>query len=299
MINITKWKQNGLTVAGGNGPGNRLDQLNKPTGIYIDDDDNQTIYIVDAGNHRVMEWKSNATSGRVVAGGNKHGYRTNQLHNPKDVIIDKQTDSIIICDAGNRRVVRWSRQKSTNGEILMRNIFCEGITADNEGHFYISDSQLDEVRRWGVGVNRGTKVAGGYFQINKKYKASTSGYLYVDEDGSIYTSDATNHVVVKWTEHADKDIFVAGDISLTQLNRPMGIVVDHLGNVYVADANTSQVFYWIKGKNEGRVVVGENKGGSGTNQLKYPTDLSFDKEGNLYVVDTLNHRVQKFLLDTE
>jgi hypothetical protein len=46
-INInTKWKQNGFTIAGGNGKGNQLNQLHWPYGIYVDDDD-QCIYIAD------------------------------------------------------------------------------------------------------------------------------------------------------------------------------------------------------------------------------------------------------------
>ena len=63
-----RWQQIGLTVAGGNGQGNGNNQLSNPWGFYIDDD--QTIYIADQSNHRIIEWKWNATSGQVVAGGN-------------------------------------------------------------------------------------------------------------------------------------------------------------------------------------------------------------------------------------
>ncbi|CAF4276111.1 unnamed protein product, partial [Rotaria magnacalcarata] len=63
-----RWKQNGLTVAGGNGQGNGINQLSYPHGLYVDDD--QTVYVADQYNHRIVEWKSGATSGQVVAGGN-------------------------------------------------------------------------------------------------------------------------------------------------------------------------------------------------------------------------------------
>ncbi len=46
-INInTKWTQYGKTIAGGNGKGIQLNQLDRPQGIYLDDDD-QSIYIAD------------------------------------------------------------------------------------------------------------------------------------------------------------------------------------------------------------------------------------------------------------
>lgn len=48
-----KWKQNGTTIAGGNGKGNKSNQLNLPGGVYVDD--NQTVLIVDQMNSRIVE----------------------------------------------------------------------------------------------------------------------------------------------------------------------------------------------------------------------------------------------------
>ena len=97
------WKQNGLTVAGGNGKGNQINQLYYPAGISIDDD--QTLYIADSKNDRVLEWKLNATSGRIVAGGNGKSDQMNQLNTPTHVIIDREKNSLIIADRGNERVM--------------------------------------------------------------------------------------------------------------------------------------------------------------------------------------------------
>ncbi|CAF4512990.1 unnamed protein product, partial [Rotaria sp. Silwood2] len=77
-----KWTQNDVTIAGGQGAGNALNQLNKPHGVYVDDD--QTVYIADTNNHRIVAWKPDATSGQVVAGGNGQGNRLNQLNQPTD-----------------------------------------------------------------------------------------------------------------------------------------------------------------------------------------------------------------------
>ncbi|CAF5103909.1 unnamed protein product, partial [Rotaria sp. Silwood1] len=132
-----RWQQNGLTVAGGNRDDNGINQLSKPCGLYVDDD--QTIYVADQYNHRIMEWKRDATSGQVVAGGNGQGSGTHQLSNPLDVIVDKETDSLIICDRLNKRVVRWPRQNRTSGETIISNINCWGLTMDENGSLYIVD----------------------------------------------------------------------------------------------------------------------------------------------------------------
>ncbi|CAF5114008.1 unnamed protein product, partial [Rotaria sp. Silwood1] len=106
-----KWAQNGITVAGGNGNGSETNQLNWPYGLYVDDD--QTIYVADCYNHRIVEWKSGATNGKVVAGRNGSGNGADQLNYPFDVIIDKESDSFIISDGANNRVVRWPRRNGT------------------------------------------------------------------------------------------------------------------------------------------------------------------------------------------
>ncbi|CAF4442375.1 unnamed protein product [Rotaria sp. Silwood2] len=65
------WSPNGTTVAGGHDVGEELNQLNRPHGLYVDE--NQTVYVADLGNHRIVAWPAGATSGQVVAGGNGPG----------------------------------------------------------------------------------------------------------------------------------------------------------------------------------------------------------------------------------
>ena len=74
LINITptttnlKWKQQATTIAGGNGLGNQLNQFNEPFGICVDDQQ-QTIYVADQYNHRIIKWKFGERNGEVIAGG--------------------------------------------------------------------------------------------------------------------------------------------------------------------------------------------------------------------------------------
>ncbi|CAF1534168.1 unnamed protein product, partial [Didymodactylos carnosus] len=56
----------GIVVAGGNGSGNRLDQLSYPQYVFVDRD--HSVYVSDWGNDRVMKWVEGAKQGIVVAG---------------------------------------------------------------------------------------------------------------------------------------------------------------------------------------------------------------------------------------
>ncbi|CAF3793852.1 unnamed protein product [Rotaria sp. Silwood1] len=294
-----KWSQNGITVAGGNGWGSQTNQLYYPLGLYVDDD--RTIYVADHLNHRIVKWKSGATNGKVVAGGNEYGNGAHQLNRPVDVIIGKESDSLVISDRDNKRVVRWPRLNGTSGETIISNIACVGLTMDDNGSLYVVDDEKHEVRRYQIGDTKGTVVAGGNGEGNRSDQLSEPRYVFVDRDHSVYVSDGVNHRVMKWEEGAKQGIVVAGGQgqgnSLAQLNNPQGVVVDQLGTVYVTDDGNHRIMRWPNGATQGSVIVDGNGKGAQSNQLNYPIGLSFDRHSNLYVVDWGNHRVQKFNIE--
>ena len=245
-----------------------------------------------------MEWKSGATSGQVVAGGNGQGTGTHQLSDPFDVIVDKERDSLIICDYSNARVVRWPCRNGTSGQTIITNIDCVGLTMGENGSLYVTDAEKDEVRLYRRGESQGTVVAGGNGSGNRLDQLSEPTCVFVDRDHSVYVSDSGNNRVMKWVEGAKQGIVVAGgqgeENGLTQLSSPRGVVVDQLGTVYVADCVNDRIMRWPKGATQGSVIVGGNGRGEQSNQLIGPAGLSFDRHGNLYVVDYWNHRVQQF-----
>ena len=264
--------------------------------MYVDDD--QTIYVVDRGNHRIMEWKKDTTVGRIVAGGKGHGNGNNQLNCPWNVIVDKQTDSLVISDSNNRRVVRWSRQNGTTGETIISNVYAWGLAMDKDGCLYVSDIEKHEVRRYKIGETNGTLVAGGNEGGARLDQLNAPYFIFVDQNHSVYVSECSNYRVTKWVKGAREGIVVAGGQGagngLRQLSNPRGVIVDQSGTVYVADEGNHRVMRWLKDANEGSVIVGGNASGTQSNQLSAPSDLSFDRENNLYILDRGNHRVLKF-----
>ncbi|CAF4339233.1 unnamed protein product, partial [Adineta steineri] len=255
-------------------------------------------YIADAWNHRIVKWKLNSNQGQIIAGGNGYGNQNNQLSSPMNIIFDKQNNSFIIADWGNRRVIRYFDQNQTNPQILISNISCEGLTIDRDGFIYVSDSKNNEVRRWKQGDTKGELVAGGNGQGNHLNQLNKPANIFIDEDYSLYISDYNNHRVMKWGKYAKEGTIVAGGNgegdSLKQLSPPEGVVVDHLGHIYVADRENNRVMRWCEGDEEGEILVGGNGQGNQSNQVNWPTGLSFDNEENLYVVDWENRRIQKY-----
>ncbi|CAF2984763.1 unnamed protein product [Rotaria sp. Silwood2] len=209
-----RWSQNGKTIAGGNGYGDATNQLHWPYGLFIDDD--QTMIIADYENDRIVQWKMGDTNGRIVAAGKGE---ENQLNRPIDVLIDKETDSLIICDAGNGRVVRWSRRSgTTHGESLIDNIQCYALFMDDQRYLYVSDEKRDEVRRYQIGDKNGIIVAGGNGKGANLNQLNLPTYIFVDQQQAVYVSDNKNHRVIKFNKGAKEGIVVAGDQMLSFQN---------------------------------------------------------------------------------
>ena len=289
-----------MTIAGGNDQDTRLDQLNSPRGISLDDE-NQIIYIADSDNHRIVEWRLDRNTTRIVAGGNGPGDELDQLNEPSDVIIDRQNDDLIIADRGNRRVIRRSRYSNSPAQIIIRKIDCDRLVMHKDGTLYVSDYTNNAVRRWQKGKRHKQIVVGGNGEGNQLNQLNNPASLFVDDDHTLYICDTNNHRVMKWMKDAEEGIVVAGGNGqgdqLKQLSWPHGVIVDQSGQIYVADFDNNRVMRWCEGEKEGTMVVDGNNYEEQGSQLNCPVSLSFDDEGNLYVVDLGNDRIEKFERD--
>ncbi|CAF1127343.1 unnamed protein product [Adineta steineri] len=150
------YNNEGVVVAGGNGKGDQRSQLNDPTFIFIDEE--QSIYVSDRDNHRVMKWRKGAREGRIVAGGNGEGANFNQLSYPQGVIVD-DLDQIYVADSENHRIMRWCEGKE-EGEIVVggngkgnqtNQLDCPmGLSFDDERNLYVVDSGNDRIEKFEI-----------------------------------------------------------------------------------------------------------------------------------------------------
>lgn len=79
-----------------------------------------------------------------------------------------------------------------------------------------------------------------------------------------------------------------------QLQRPFGLFVDSFNSLYIADAANHRVQKYLYNSSSGTTVAGQANGASGTgaNFFRYCSDVAVDSNGNIYVADILNSRIQ-------
>jgi len=149
-------KREGRIVAGGNGRGNKLNQLNNPTHIFVDRE--ETIYVSDKENRRVMKWYKGASEGIIVAGGQGQGNSLKQLYCPEGLLVNEVGD-IYVADWWNHRVMCWplgSKEGRVvvggNGEGKGSNQlnYPIGLSFDAENNLYVADFCNHRIQRFHI-----------------------------------------------------------------------------------------------------------------------------------------------------
>ncbi|CAF1437822.1 unnamed protein product [Adineta ricciae] len=232
----------------------------------------------------LKKWKQNA---QTVAGGNGDGKQLNQLSNPHGIFLDKK-QNIFVVDFSNHRIMKWNKNDQQGQILAGGNEQGKRIDQLNHPKDMIVDKQNHSLIIADMGNRRIIQ-----------WKNQNQQEILIDNVGY-----CENHRVMKWRKDAQEGIIVAGGNGqgnrLNQLNSPQGIFVDDLNQIYIADCGNDRIMRWREGDKNGEIIVGINYGQTEClNQLHSPTDISFDVQGNLYVADYGNHRIQRFDLNCE
>jgi sugar lactone lactonase YvrE len=193
--------------------------------------------------------------------------------------------------------------------------FPAAIWKTASGNLYIADSINHRVR---LVAPDGTirTVAGdgesGYRGDDASATAARISSAYgvaADSAGNIYIADTLNSVVRRVSSTGTITTFAGtglrgfsgdgGPARDALLSNPTGLALDAAGNLYIADTGNSRI---RKIGTDGRIstVAGsftESFGGDGhpatEASLNRPAAVAVDAAGNLYIADTVNHRVRK------
>ncbi|CAF3955499.1 unnamed protein product [Rotaria magnacalcarata] len=143
----------GITVAGkaSGVAGSDLRSLRYPVSIFIDNND--TLYVVDRDNHRIVKYFVNTSTGVLVAGTGTPGSTASELSSPKDVAID-QYGAVIVADSNNYRIQSFLSGIITSGSTLpfnsLSNVLGQmrdlRINVNNE--IYVTDSNQRQVTKY-------------------------------------------------------------------------------------------------------------------------------------------------------
>ena len=261
-----------------NGTGSEA-RFNKPHGLVVVGD--SAVYVCDMKSHTIRKVTYNGVvttfAGIMGQAGPADGFRTVATFNQPEAIAVNSKGELFVADSYNFTI----RKIAVNGEVSTfagiagkagyadgegsQALFNKplGIAIDGKDNIYVADSDYD-----GTGGNSLIR------KISPKGKVSTLAGI----------PSKPGH-----TDGKAKD---------SQFDRLVGIAATSEGEVFVADTEADLI---RKIDKHGRVttiggVYLNEKFADGTGadaRFADPQSIAVDREGNLYIADTFNHRIRK------
>ena len=283
-----------LAVWGSEGKGDG--QFIYPRDVAVDGAGN--VYVVDYGNQRIQkftgdgrlltQWGAAGASTGILdrlfgRGGQQEGFKALFA-----LDLDPQ-EHLVALDSEEGAIWRFSSEGRPIEKIDLSPVGLFGprdVAVGSEGEIYVVDTggsrlvKLDAAGRsvtaWG---SRGT--APGQF-------IEPSG-VAIDGEGNLLVADASNGRVQKF----DPTGKLLAIWPITGQGGADGsrIAVAPDGRIFVTDSHNDRL---LELDTDGQVVHIWGRGGVEGGEFLLPTGITVDAEGNVYVADTGNHRVQKF-----
>ncbi|MDA9887899.1 NHL repeat-containing protein, partial [Flavobacteriaceae bacterium] len=294
-------------------------KFNSPTGITTDASGN--IYVADASNHKIRK----ITPEGVVTtfAGSTAGFADGigtaaQFDYPHHIAIDT-SGNLYVTDYNNHKIRKITPEgvvttfagsgalgdDDGTGAAASFNK-PTGITLDASGNVYVADGLNHKIRKITPEGEVSTLAGSAEGYEDGTGAAAKFNYplgITIDTSGNLYVADNGNHRIRKITTLGVVTTFAGRNRSFADglgtaayFTSPTGITIDTSGNLYVVDYQNYRI---RKITPEGLVstiagsTLGIEDGPGAVAKFNYPSGITIDASGNLYVTE--RHSIRKML----
>ena len=280
------------------------------------------IYVADTNNHRIRRVATDGTT-TTFAGEGKAGLLNGTgtkawFNRPFDIDADP-AGKLVVADRDNHTIrsitakaevttlAGTGAQGYTEGAADKARFYHPwGVAVAGQGVVYVADRTNHRVRKIAAGTV--TTLAGSSYgfadgpgaQAQFRYPIG----IDVDASGNVIVADENNHRIRRVTPAGNVTTlagsgtagFTDGGAATARFNRPWGVLVDGQGRLFVADRYNHRVreigggvvSTWV-----GTGAQGTADGLASAAQLRFPTGLTADASGYVYIADANNFRVRR------
>lgn len=285
---IDTFAANGHYGYGGDGGPAVNATVHLPTDVAVDR--NGTLYIADLGNSRIRK-VSNGTMA-TLAGSDVGPQAIGVVGQPAASVRLNGPTGVAVDAAGNV-------------------FFAEGSIGSGSG-LTVGDNKVWRVSTDGIltaVAGNGYRSYSGDFAAAARAQLNAPAGMAIDNAGNLYFADSLNHRVRRISPGGTVETVAgngipgfsgdAGHALQAELNNPQGVALDNAGNLYIVDTGNNRIRRVTPSGAIGTVAGNGNAAffGDGTRAIaaaiRAPSAVAVDGDGNLYIADTLNHRIRR------
>ncbi len=290
------------------------------------DKEEKWLYFAESGSDRVRRidllqgtLHNFAGMGETCYSGDEGSCGEAGLYLPLGVVFDSHND-LYICDSGSNRIrkidhetgiittVVGTGQHGFNGDgpaLDVNLTWPAAITFDRDDVLFIADTQAHKVRRYDPKTGMVTTIAGAWTAEDEAREQPLVARNLVVLSGDaigIDFSDDQGWLMPVCSDGLDMSMYLddGRPAMEARLYDIVGLAVDAKGDVYVVDKGSNRIRRIDSQTGIISTVAGVCRYGyDGDDKpavramLHAPEAVVFDRDGNLYISDTMNHRVRK------
>jgi tripartite motif-containing protein 71 len=232
------------------------------------------LYVVDSNNHRVQRI---TTGGDVYVCG-RPGNMVGQLWGPQSVAVDPSGRYFFVAEQGNDRVQCF--QFSGQHQVTYNGFRGpSGVAFDAEGMLWVADTANGRVLR--IDIRTGQPIGG----FDKRVGIVRPIAVHCDRVHNVYVTDGATNDVTRYNYSGVRSLALGENRRLAD---PRQVAVDAQGRIYLAESGADRLHVFDA---QGDSLITFDTVSTRTGSLRAPSGVALGPNGEIYVADTLNHRV--------
>ena len=194
-----------------------------------------------------------------------------------------------------------------------------GIAADGAGNVWVADTDNSTVRQVVVATGAVTtlagaaRVTGGADGVGGAARFNYPAGIAADGAGNLYVADTFNATIRKIVVGTGQVSTLAGSAGMggnsdgtgaaARFALPYGLAVDGAGSVFVADTGNHTIRRVVISTGQVTTLAGlagaagSTDGAGSVARFNNPYGVAADGVGNVYVADSINHTIRKFVIN--
>lgn len=245
-------------------------------------DKNNSIYTVNHDNGQIHVWLNGSVTSTVILNGNASKI--------KSIFVTKNGDIYVDNFKFNGHVDKFTLNSNNSISVMSVPTNCYGLFVDIADNLYCSANHAHQVFKKWLGDNStiSSRVAGSDSKGSDRNMLNEPNGIFVDTNFDLYVADHLNNRIIVFGLGK-----IFGKVVADNLNRPVDVILDDNKYLYITEHYNHRII--VSGPSGSRCIVGcTDTKGSTADKLSYPRSIAFDSFGNLFVVDCVNNRIQKF-----